>query len=145
MLLKSYSPVHIPEKPAMQQFHFLLPSLLDFQNSLGVALNLLQGDPMNQMPARVAKEDEVQLREIAISGLVPHIGVMITRPAHEKARGIKHCCQLAGRRHISVERKYNSKYYQVYIDLGKSKDCIKIFFKSRKDSTNDYIGLYSLL
>jgi DNA ligase-4 len=118
MLLKPYSPVHIPEKPAMQQFHFLLPSLLDFQNSFEAAMKILQGDPMNQMPARVAKEDEIQLREIAIGRLVPHIGVMITRPAHEKARGIKDCCQLAGWRRMSVERKYHGEYCQVHIDLG---------------------------
>jgi DNA ligase 4 len=96
MLLKLYSPVCIPEKLAIQQFHFLLPSLLDFQNSFEAAVKLLQGNPINQIPTQVAKEDEVQLREIAISRLLPHIGVMITRPAHEKARGIKHCCQLAG-------------------------------------------------
>ena len=46
---------------------------------------------------------------------------------------------------MSVEQKYNSEYCQVYIDLGKSRDCIKIFSKSRKDSTNNCIGLYSLL
>jgi DNA ligase 4 len=129
----------------VQQFHFLLPSLLDFQNSLGAAMKLLQGDPMSQMPARVAKEDMVRLRKIAIGGLVPHIGVMITRPAHEKARGIKHCCQLAGWRRMSVERKYDGEYCQVHIDLGKSRDCIKIFSKSGKDSTNDRIGLHRSL
>ena len=51
MLLKTYSPVHILDKLVMQQFHFLLPSLLDFQNSLGAAMKLLQGDLMSQMPA----------------------------------------------------------------------------------------------
>jgi hypothetical protein len=57
MLLKTYSAVHIRDRLAMQQFYFLLPSLLDFQNSLGAAMKLLQGDPISQMPARVAKED----------------------------------------------------------------------------------------
>ena len=65
-------------------------------------MKLLQGNPISQMPARVAKEDMVRLRKIAIGGLVPHIGVMITRLAHEKARGIKHYCQLAGWRRMSV-------------------------------------------
>ena len=96
MLLKIYSPVHILDKLAIQQFYFLLPSLLDFQNLLGTAIKLLQDNPISQIPVQVAKEDIVQLRKIAISRLVLYIGVIIIQPVHEKARGIKYCCQLAG-------------------------------------------------
>jgi DNA ligase 4 len=80
----------------LQQFHFLLPSLLDFQNLFEAAIKLLQGNLINQIPARVTKEDKVQLREIAIGRLVPYIGVIITQPVYKKARGINYCCQLAG-------------------------------------------------
>jgi DNA ligase 4 len=70
---------------------------------------------------------------------------MIVRAAYEKARSIKQCCQLAGQRRISVERKYDGEYCQIYIDRNKPEDCIQIFSKSGKDSTNDCIGLHYVL
>lgn len=42
MLLKSYSPVHIPERIAMQHFHFHLPDLLGIQDSFEAAVELLR-------------------------------------------------------------------------------------------------------
>jgi DNA ligase 4 len=41
MLLKDYNSVYILETLAMQQFHFLLPDLLSFQNSFDTAVKLL--------------------------------------------------------------------------------------------------------
>jgi len=38
VLLKTYSPVHVPEILTMQQFHFLLPDLLAFQGSFNAAV-----------------------------------------------------------------------------------------------------------
>lgn len=70
---------------------------------------------------------------------------MISQLQHEKARGIRHCCQLAGPKWMSAERKYDGEYCQVHIDLGENKSCIKIFSKSGKDSTNDRIGLHGVL
>jgi DNA ligase 4 len=67
------------------------------------------------------------------------------RPAYAKARNIQHCCQLASWRRLSIERKYDGEYCQVHIDLSKGRDCIKIFSKSGKDSTNDRIGLPTAL
>lgn len=46
------------------------------------------------------------------------------------------------RRHMSVERKYDTEYYQVHIDLSRSRGSIKIFFRSGSYSTNDRICLY---
>jgi DNA ligase-4 len=46
---------------------------------------------------------------------------------------------------MSVERKYNGEYYQIYIDLSRASDSIKIFSKSGKDLTIDRIGLYRAL
>ena len=40
ILLKDYSPVHVLETLAMQQFYFLLPDLLRFQSSLKAAVKL---------------------------------------------------------------------------------------------------------
>jgi DNA ligase 4 len=41
IILKRYSPVHVPKTLVLQQFHFLLPDLLRFQTSFEVAVKLL--------------------------------------------------------------------------------------------------------
>ena len=60
-------------------------------------------------------------------------------------QGQKRCCQLAKGRRLSVERKYDGEYCQVQIDLSKGRNCIKIFPKSGRDSTEDRIGLHDVL
>jgi DNA ligase-4 len=145
MILKSYSPVQIPETPAMQKFHSLLPNALGFQNSFEAAVSTLSGTSIRRMPAQPTIAPELLLRDEAARRLKPQIGVMITRPAHDKARSIKHCCQLARGRRLSVERKYDGEYCQVHIDPNKGRNCIKIFSKSGRDSTADRIGLHGVL
>jgi hypothetical protein len=56
------------------------------------AVELLQDAPLGQMPNRTEKDVEGSIRESAVRGLVPQIGIMIARPAYAKARGIQHCC-----------------------------------------------------
>jgi DNA ligase-4 len=46
---------------------------------------------------------------------------------------------------MSVERKYDGEYCQIYIDRNKPEGCIQIFSKSGKDSTNDRIELHHVL
>ncbi|KAF2190305.1 hypothetical protein K469DRAFT_723135 [Zopfia rhizophila CBS 207.26] len=145
MILKNYSPVQIPETLAMQKFHFLLPNVLGFQNSFEAAVRILSGTSIQRIPAQPTIALEDLLKEVAIRRLTPQTGVMITRPAHDKARSIRHCCQLARGRRLSVERKYDGEYCQVHIDLSKGRNYIKIFSKSGKDSTNDRIGLHGVL
>lgn len=142
MLLKDYSPVHVPETLAMQQFHFLLPDLLRFQSSLETAVKLLGEPSISHMPYRAAKDAEGSLRETAENELELQVGVMVARPAHEKSRSIKRYCQLAGLRQMSVERKYDGEYCQIHIDLNKPRYWIKIFSKSGKGSTSDRIQLH---
>lgn len=110
MLLMIYSPVHVPEILAMKQFHFLLPDLLSIQNSFDAAVKLLSGPAIKSMPVQSLKSEEHQLRVTASRELVPQPRIMITRPTYEKARSIRHYCQLVGPRLLSVERKYNSEY-----------------------------------
>jgi DNA ligase 4 len=81
----------------------------------------------------------------SVRELRPQVGIMITWPVYQKARGIKHCCQLAGQRLLSIEWKYDGKYRQVHIDLTRGHVCIKIFFKSGKDSTADRAYLQGLI
>ncbi|KAH7110965.1 hypothetical protein EDB81DRAFT_831389 [Dactylonectria macrodidyma] len=70
---------------------------------------------------------------------------MTARATYEKARSIRHCCQLAGPRRMSVERKYDGEYCQIHIDLNKSGAGIKIFSKSGRDSTSDRMGIHRAL
>jgi DNA ligase 4 len=100
----------MPETVAMQSFSFLLTGLLAFQNSFEAAVELLQRPTIRRMPARVAKDVEGQLRRTAVKEPIPQVGTMISRPKHEKARGIGHCCQLVGWVWMSVERKYDGEY-----------------------------------
>jgi DNA ligase-4 len=139
VLIKDYSPVQIPETLEMYHFHFLLPDLLNFQNSFEAALKLLDGPIIRGMPIQETRDVEGVLREIADREFKPQIGVMITRVAHEKARSIKHCCQLAGPRCMSVERQYDGEYCQIHIYLKNPGACIQIFSRSGKDSTRDRI------
>jgi DNA ligase-4 len=145
LITKTYSPVHIPETLAMQKFHFLLPDALSFQNSFEAAVRFLSRASIRRTPAQPTRGLEALRREGAVRKLTPQVGVMVTRPTHDKARSITHCCQLARGRRLSVERKYDGEYCQVHINLGKGMNCIKIFSKSGRDSTEDRIGLHGVL
>ncbi len=145
MLLKTFSPVVVPEQLAMDQFHFLLRDLLALQNSFHAAVAILSGLHVRQIPSRPSRDCQAALKLGIVNELVPHIGVMVTRSAYDKARSIKHCCDMAARRTMSLERKYDGEYCQVHIDLSKLDDCITIFSKSGKDSTADRIRLHGAI
>lgn len=143
MLLKSYYPVQIPEVVTMQQFHFLLGDLLKIQSDFGAALDTLNQAEIIQLPRRLSKADAAVLKARLAGHLVPRVGVMIKRQAYHKARSIKHCCQMAGGKLMSVEQKYDGEYCQVHIDMSKaSSERIQIFSKSGRDSTQDRIRLH---
>jgi DNA ligase-4 len=143
MLLRSYYPVRIPEEVTMQQFHFLLPNLLTLQNDFRAAMDTLNQAEIMQLPKRVSKADAAVLRTRLAGHLVPRIGVMIKRQAYQKARSIAHCCQMSGRKIMSVEQKYDGEYCQVHIDMSKDpSERIQVFSKSGRDSTQDRIRLH---
>ncbi|KFA53376.1 hypothetical protein S40293_09397 [Stachybotrys chartarum IBT 40293] len=142
MLSKNYSPAHVPETVVMSEFHFLLPDLLRFQSIIQAAVELLDTSTIRCMPIQPAADARDGLREAARLELKPQVGTIAARPIYEKARSIKHCCQLAGTRRMSVERKYDGEYCQIHIDLNESGTCIKVFSKSGRDSTNDRTGIH---
>ena len=67
MLLKDYSPVHVLETLAMQQFYFLLPNLLRFQSSLKAAVKLLSE------PTSTAPKKEAEMRHMRITLITLYI------------------------------------------------------------------------
>lgn len=145
MILKSYYPVVVPATLALRSFHFLLPHLLLFQDSFDAALHMLASEPIRHFPPHPEPGLARDLGAIAVQHLSPVTGVKIGRPEYYKARSIKHCSQMAGRRRMSLERKYDGEYCQVHIDLTRRPNTIQIFSKSGKDSTVDRAGIHQVV
>ncbi|PGH00774.1 hypothetical protein AJ79_08112 [Helicocarpus griseus UAMH5409] len=145
LILKELSPITLPSSLVLRNFHFLLPDLLWLQDSLKVAIDILDRDSIKRLPSR----PDPQYAKLLASLVSPHIpltvGVKVGRPMFHKARGVKHCCRIAGKRTMSVERKYDGEYCQIHIDLDRRPNCIQIFSKSGKDSTSDRRGIHSVL
>ncbi|KAI9807105.1 MAG: hypothetical protein M1825_005822 [Sarcosagium campestre] len=138
LLLKDFSPVVIPERLFLREYHFLLPELLQFQCSFDAVSTLLDDPILGKLPSKPkGKDEEKSARKAAAAALVPRVGVKVGRVDFWKARSIKHCVQMAAGRLMSMQRKYDGEYCQVHIDLAKGRDCIQIFSKSGKDSTTD--------
>ncbi|KAJ5795274.1 DNA ligase ATP-dependent N-terminal [Penicillium paradoxum] len=137
MILKSYSPVVVPESYTLKKVHFLLPQLLQLQNSFEGALGMLASDPISQFPPNPDAKTAKRLSDIARHHLRPRPGVKVGRPDYYKARSIKHCLQMINGRRMSIERKYDGEYCQIHIDLSNKFTPIQIFSKSGKDSTAD--------
>ncbi|KAJ5602420.1 hypothetical protein N7537_005376 [Penicillium hordei] len=137
MILKSYSPVVLPEQYTLKKFHFLLPQLLQLQNSFEGALEMLASDPIKHFPPSPDPQSARSLSMIALQHLRPRPGMKVGRPDYYKARSIKHCHQMANGRRMSIERKYDGEYCQIHVDLSNKYTPIQIFSKSGKDSTAD--------
>ena len=145
ILLKNYAPVVLPEVLVLRSFHFLLPSCLRVQDSFDAAISMLKGPVVAEWSAMPVQENAKRYRDKAAQFLVPVVGVKVGRTTYLKARSIKHALQMAGRRRMSLERKYDGEYCQVHIDLSKGEDCIQIFSKSGKDSTLDKKGVHGTI
>ena len=146
MILKSYSPVQIPERTAMLQFHFLLPSILSIQDSIEATVDFLGQPKIALLPHNPEFDAADAFSKRVLKDIVPRLGIMVKRQSYEKARSIKHCCQMADKRLMSVERKYDGEYCQIHIDRSRSlESCIQIFSKSGKDSTEDRIRLHGAI
>ncbi|KAJ5089057.1 hypothetical protein N7532_007741 [Penicillium argentinense] len=145
MILKSYAPVVLPLKHTLERFHFLLPHLLQFQDTFEGALEMLDSEPFAHFPPRPESELAASLCATALGYLRPRTGIKIGRPEYFKARSIKHCHQMANGRRISVERKYDGEYCQIHVDLTHKRTPVQIFSKSGKDSTEDRSGIIPVI
>ncbi|CAI7601087.1 unnamed protein product [Penicillium glandicola] len=137
MILKSYSPIVFPEQYTLKKFHFLLPQLLQLQNSFEGALEMLASDPIKNFPPNPDPQTAKSLSTIALKHLRPRPGIKVGRPDYYKARSLKHCHQMVNGRRMSIERKYDGEYCQIHVDLSNKYTPIQIFSKSGKDSTAD--------
>lgn len=143
LILKDFSPVVIPAQLILRNFHFLLPKLLLFQNSLEGALIFLNQEQVRSFPPRPEAQYANLLAKLALPYLRPEVGVKIGRVDFLKARSLKHCCEMARGRIMSVEKKYDGEYCQIHVNL--LSDSIQIFSKSGKDSTADRRDVHKTL
>jgi DNA ligase-4 len=135
MILKTYSPVEIPGHVVLGCFHFLLPQIIHFRNSLADAIEVLQIPELSSIPHDPPEELRHQYRQECARHVGPRLGVPLQRQEFLQARGIGHCCRTANQKTMSVERKYDGWYVQVHIDISKGKDRIRIFSKRSKNLT----------
>lgn len=145
MLLKSYSPVEVPEYTTLAAFHFMLPKILSVQNSLHAAVTILSRRELQTIPHDAKRELRPALLSVLEKTINPELGVMVKRQPCDKARSIRHCAKMAGTRVMSVDRKYDGEYCQIHIDVSKSPHCIQVFSKSGKDSTQDRFALHTAI
>ncbi|KAI1501092.1 hypothetical protein F5X99DRAFT_428676 [Biscogniauxia marginata] len=134
LVLKSYEPILLDHSAVFRSYHRLLPQMLKIRDDFTVAaefLRYMNGSSDDQ--ARVA------------SMLKPKLGMKVGRQLWLKARSINHCLEMGRGRIVSCEQKLDGEYCQVHIDLSRGYQCIQIFSKSGKDSTQDRVGLHSAI
>jgi DNA ligase-4 len=137
LVLKNYQPVLLDVHTAISSCHPLLPTIMKVQDDLVVACNFLERYQSNHGDRRHSRLDLA--RE-----LKPALGVKIGRPTWLKGRSIKHCLNM-GHGRMSCEEKMDGEYCQIHIDLSKGEQCIQIFSKSGKDSTQDRVQLHDAI
>ncbi|KAH8745817.1 hypothetical protein F5883DRAFT_510630 [Diaporthe sp. PMI_573] len=134
LILKSFMPVIVPERLVYSRCHRLLPTIMRIHDDFTVATRLLEQERSRVTFREIETEDLPRL-------LKPQTGVKIGRQRWLKGRSIKHCLEM-GKGFMSVENKIDGEYCQIHIDLSKGSDCIQIFSKSGKDSTQDKENLH---
>ncbi|KAI5204492.1 DNA ligase/mRNA capping enzyme [Aureobasidium subglaciale] len=144
LILKDFTSVSLNERSVLASVHFLLPDLLDMQDSFENACLALK-TTFAAYPSRPDHQSTHILRQTAISSLRPVPGVKVGRPEYTKARSIKHCLQMTAGKKWLLERKYDGEYCQIHIDLTKGDDWLKIYSKSGRDSTEDRAGLHQTI
>ncbi|KAF1813618.1 hypothetical protein P152DRAFT_413875 [Eremomyces bilateralis CBS 781.70] len=149
LILKNFSPVVFNPPLVLSCYHFLLPSLLKFQNDFAAAVKLLKGQ-FSPLPSSTDVDSAAGFRYMASENLQPQINVKVGRPTHHKAWSLNNCLKLCGRRKWIVERKYDGEFAEIHIDLTANPDpvgtdCIRIFSKSGKDSTRDRANVHDTI
>lgn len=137
LILKSFLPVIVPERLVYARCHRLLPTIMKIHDDFTVATRLLEQERSRVTFGEIEIEDLPRL-------LKPQIGVKVGRPTFLKGRSVMHCREM-GKGFMSVEEKMDGEYCQIHVDLSKGSNCIQIFSKSGKDSTQDKKRLHGAI
>lgn len=139
LILKNYDPLILDPNTVYRGFHPLLPTILKVQDDFTVAGRFLQEHVRRKgVTGADLSRDDVALR------LKPKLGVKVGRQPWLKGRSIKNCLDMSHGR-MSCEDKLDGEYCQIHIDLSKGRNCIQIFSKSGKDSTQDRSKLHEAI
>ncbi|KAI8933435.1 hypothetical protein NX059_010049 [Plenodomus lindquistii] len=141
LILRDYCTIDIEEKFVYEQYHFLLPDLLKFQNDFDAVFALLRGE-LSCYPAHPDDSRRKEMRFEASKKLRAVTGIKVGRPTFHKAWSFKHCFQLTGQRAWAADVKYDGEYCEIHIDLQNAPNEIKIFSKNGKDATADRQALH---
>lgn len=145
LILKDFPRLDLPEnliyacidprmRVAMQMYH-------DFESAISELRNLPSSQMLDSAGGGFTQQYANDSRT-----LPPRIGVKLGPPKWIKAKGgVKHAVSIIDGRTMSVERKHDGEYCQIHIDLSKGQDCIQIFSKSGKDSTEDRKGVHQAI
>ena len=133
LVLKSFAPLIFDEHLILMLCDPLLPSVLKVQEDFASAVNLVQSMRHRLPPNSGAREST---HNQLLAKVKPKPGTKVGRQHWVKGRSIKHCLDQA-RGRVSVENKVDGEYCQIHIDLSKGSQCVQIFSKSGKDSTED--------
>ncbi|KAJ4377938.1 hypothetical protein N0V83_000768 [Neocucurbitaria cava] len=144
LILRDYCTVELEEKYVFEQYHFLLPDLLMFQNDFDTAFNMLKGDLSCYPPVPdLSKTNEMRVE--AAQKLTAVVGVKVGRPTFLKAWSFANCFKLVCRQAWIAEVKYDGEYCEIHIDIDNRGKEIKIFSKNGKDATADRESLHSTI
>ena len=141
MILKDFSSIDLPEPLILSCIDPRLRVAMQMYHDFGSAIDQLKSLPASQM-AVLGQGTFTQQCLNDVHLLPPKLGVKLGPPKWVKAKGgVKHAVTIIDGRNISVERKHDGEYCQIHIDLSKGEDCVQIFSKSGKDSTDDRRGV----
>lgn len=144
LILRDYCTITLDERYTFEQYHFLLPDLLLFQNDFDAVFTMLRGE-LGCYPAVPGNLEERAMRIEAAHKLKPVVGIKVGRPTFKKAWSFKHCFQMVGTHAWAVENKYDGEYCEIHVDLANAPQDIKIFSKNGKDATTDREALHSTI
>ncbi|KAL6402326.1 hypothetical protein AUP68_14798 [Ilyonectria robusta] len=137
LILKDYQPLLLDPHLIYRLCDPILPSVLKVQDDFSTAINTVQAIRSRLLPTGARKTS----RERILSFVKPQLGVKVGRQPWMKGRSIKHFLDM-GHGRMSVEEKMDGEYCQIHIDLSKGDQCVQIFSKSGKDSTEDRQALH---
>jgi DNA ligase-4 len=144
LILRNHCTIELDERYILEQYHFLLPDLLMFQNDFEAVFSMLQGE-LSIYPSVPAPSQETTLRIEAAQRLKAIVGVKVGRPTFHKAWSFKNCFQLVGKRAWAAEVKYDGEYCEIHVDLKNVPNAIKIYSKNGKDATGDRETLHATI
>ncbi|EEU44370.1 uncharacterized protein NECHADRAFT_48724 [Fusarium vanettenii 77-13-4] len=140
LVLKNYQPLVLDPPLIYRLCDPILPCVLKIQDDFSTAINSVQAIRGRLLPNAARKTP----REQILSSVKPQLGIKVGRQPWVKGRSIKNCLDM-GHGRMSVEDKIDGEFCQIHIDLSKGENCIQIFSKSGKDSTEDREALHGTI